>query len=894
MTGRRPLSLAILVSLLVAATAWADPDISGTRIISEPNGFPGVCDAPCYQVEKAYEVYLDGNPTAPGVCAAGENTFVYTLTHIGGNPLLPPNPPITLPVTGYEVEVNDSATNVSSAGFIPGPGVDPSSTTINTVENVVTWAFVAPPIQVGQSSDPLFICSPLPPGGVDESVVGVNGPISLDAPSFCVGPVPGPACDLEIDKTCCIPQPALPDLDICDGQVERMVLEYTGEDCSASTNEQGKTARCSGDPLIGSPADITVTKNANVISATPDTGIGIGDTVEFTSSSVEGVLKANTNFEVSGPLGDQTLRIHTSCSRALRCDDQFGAFKLVELETTLGGVVDCSQTQPNDVACTAPGDDEGTLCDAKVVDMVLEYQGQACQNPLPNPQSGQAYCDGDATGGTDVGIIYTGKKANQTQVSPASNVNDGDLVRVTSTLNGGLFPNVEFLITDAGGVLQELGFHTSCSQPLALGDEFGSFKLVEFTTAAGTTVALGDGSAQTTFDQCVVPLAPPKPHCTSELDELTLVYIGDLLGEGCSVSNLQGGGASCSGVDDPGDPVSVTVNTAGVDADPSVGVGFGSTVSLTANDSGTLPSSLSLDVTGAGGSQSLALVSDCTESLSLGDRFGSFVVFGMDRIGEGAISLGGEVEYQYTVTNPNASQADNVTVTDSELGEIVSGESIPAGGMKTFVTTATLFSTTANQAVVMGDVGGAACSAGNDSVTVDVLLPPPGAFFCADAQPFDELTLIWDGNDSVHVKAWKGEPGSTILKDTYFLNPGGTVDPGEEFRVPNIAGAPDDIVYEIFDATGAVKLGESKFHLSCSDPDMNGIEDCGKREGDSKQNDPGLVNDWLLQGMTGLNGQLDCTPTEPPPTDDCGLGPELMFLLPGLMWLHRRRLRRRD
>jgi hypothetical protein len=26
----------------------------------------------------------------------------------------------------------------------------------------------------------------------------------------------------------------------------------------------------------------------------------------------------------------------------------------------------------------------------------------------------------------------------------------------------------------------------------------------------------------------------------------------------------------------------------------------------------------------------------------------------------------------------------------------------------------------------------------------------------------------------------------------------------------------------------------------------------------------------------------------------CGLGPELLVLMPGLMWLHRRRLRRED
>jgi len=52
-----------------------------------------------------------------------------------------------------------------------------------------------------------------------------------------------------------------------------------------------------------------------------------------------------------------------------------------------------------------------------------------------------------------------------------------------------------------GGVVQTVEFHVSCSQPLALGDEFGSFKLVEFTTKAGTSVALGSGDPGP-YDAC--------------------------------------------------------------------------------------------------------------------------------------------------------------------------------------------------------------------------------------------------------------------------------------------------------------------------------------------------------------------------------------------------------
>jgi hypothetical protein len=88
-----------------------------------------------------------------------------------------------------------------------------------------------------------------------------------------------------------------------------------------------------------------------------------------------------------------------------------------------------------------------------------------------------------------------------------------------------------------------------------------------------------------------------------------------------------------------------------------------------------------------------------------------------------------------------------------------------------------------------------------------------------------------------------------------------------------------------------VLIGESKFHISCSDDNMNGVEDCEKPEGDGKSDDPGFVNDWLLEGMSG-DQALVCTPGEDIVPPVCGFGPELILVMPGLFWLHRRRLRK--
>jgi hypothetical protein len=76
--------------------------------------------------------------------------------------------------------------------------------------------------------------------------------------------------------------------------------------------------------------------------------------------------------------------------------------------------VDCNAPPPPP-ECAPDGDPVGTPCDEKLVDMVLEYQGQACQVPLPNPQSGEAKCSGDATGATNVGVVYAGSSPTRSR-----------------------------------------------------------------------------------------------------------------------------------------------------------------------------------------------------------------------------------------------------------------------------------------------------------------------------------------------------------------------------------------------------------------------------------------------------------------------------------------------
>ena len=138
---------------------------------------------------------------------------------------------------------------------------------------------------------------------------------------------------------------------------------------------------------------------------------------------------------------------------------------------------------------------------------------------------------------------------------------------------------------------------------------------------------------------------------------------------------------------------------------------------------------------------------------------------------------------------------------------------------------------------------------------------PPTSFDCSDAKPIDKLTMVWDGADTVRVVAWYGSVGSRVV-DTVE-----NVAPGDVVTIDGFAGSPNDVYWEIYARES--KIGESVFHLSCSDENMNGPEDCGSPQGDAKDKS-GYLNDWLLDGMAGANGQaLVCTPQPQPGSDTC-------------------------
>jgi hypothetical protein len=100
--------------------------------------------------------------------------------------------------------------------------------------------------------------------------------------------------------------------------------------------------------------------------------------------------------------------------------------------------------------------------------------------------------------------------------------------------------------------------------------------------------------------------------------------------------------------------------------------------------------------------------------------------------------------------------------------------------------------------------------------------------------------MVWNGPNGVNVLTEGGQ---------LFEN----VQNGNQITF-STAGLGNDVDLTL---SGAVN-GTSTFHVSCSDDGMNGAEDCGSNQGNGKNDDSGLNNDFQLDAMIGESGAITC------------------------------------
>jgi hypothetical protein len=132
-------------------------------------------------------------------------------------------------------------------------------------------------------------------------------------------------------------------------------------------------------------------------------------------------------------------------------------------------------------------DDQGVGCDEGLKPQVLtmEYTGQGCENSHNSQDPKKAWCDGDPGSAQEVWIIATDdprfdpKKAKvwfmgYVKLGQTFDIDARSVVGETR-LKSNTYVNI--LNSPDGEILQSIGFHTSCSQPLNVGDQFGSLVL---------------------------------------------------------------------------------------------------------------------------------------------------------------------------------------------------------------------------------------------------------------------------------------------------------------------------------------------------------------------------------------------------------------------------------
>lgn len=448
-------------------------------------------------------------------------------------------------------------------------------------------------------------------------------------------------------------------------------------------------------------------------------------------------------------------------------------------------------------------------------------------------------------------VTWTGGDINVSGLpndAPNGNVTTGQDVTFY-----GPFDNNDVLVNITGAVSGQSKFHMSCSDddfndPTDCGKLAGNsknndvgfineWKLEGFVDADNTVLACNSSSAGDFPTEQSCSFTPTYASCDTQGKPTSLTF--KYTGGGCTdSSNDQSGAgkAGCSG--DVNGLLGVSVVAGDNDlneiyAISANSVGPGEEFTITSDK---FNSNSRINITNAGGTESNGFHTSCSVPLEVGDKFGS-----LELVGFNDVTAGTDVLYGYTVTN-NGDPLNNVSIFDSELGTIAGMLDFATGQSRQFTKVGNVASTTTNVATVTGTLAnGAECPA-SDELTVEVIVPvaPVTPVSCSDIKDITALSMVWNGNETVSITN-----GSEIFNN---------VSPGNQITFQR-GDSGNDVVLSI---QGATLNATSKFHVSCSDDDMDSSEDCGMSQGDGKGTDSDFNNQWLLDGMTGENGSFAC------------------------------------
>jgi len=314
-------------------------------------------------------------------------------------------------------------------------------------------------------------------------------------------------CDLTLQAGCVVVEP--PPGSGCKGKVTNLKVEYTGDDCSATSHSQESSkVSCQDFGALPDPAYFWVSNKGN-----PDDDrakvwfegtVPLNGTLEIDPANAgSSNLSADTwvlIYDHQGGTLLQKVKFHTSCSQPLNIFDQFGSIKIVEITSVDGGTVtppDPTPPTPQPSCTIVKG--SGDVCDgSKVWVLQMAYTAQDCSATSHSQEPGKASCQ-DLGGLLDTVFIQASDKENpddsRAKVWFQGSVDLDEVIEIAAA-NGGaseLKADTWIHIFDApgGDLLQKVKYHTSCSQPIVLGDQVGSMQVAGVILTDGSSPAAG-------------------------------------------------------------------------------------------------------------------------------------------------------------------------------------------------------------------------------------------------------------------------------------------------------------------------------------------------------------------------------------------------------------------
>jgi hypothetical protein len=475
----------------------------------------------------------------------------------------------------------------------------------------------------------------------------------------------------------------------------------------------------------------------------------------------------------------------------------------------------CQITPQPNPSCTTEG---------KPTSLTFKYVPADCSTNN-NPQGGKYTCSGSVPGSpatitsTNTGLV----------ISPSS-VTAGQEFTVTGSFGADTIFNV-------GG--QVIKIHTSCSQVLEVGNVFASLQLVGFNGDRGGTQVAYRYVVKNNSNGALAYDLVDKVGTT-----VVKQYLGQALGSGQTatfddfVAMLNGTTTNVATVTGL---VGLPPNQASCQATDSVTVTVPPApgCSLTSGTPTVASKQVKWPITNTGSTkvtiEQLSLIWPQANGKLMKVKFDGDTIYDPDR----------------------PWIAGGITLTSGDFVTDLKKKSIDPGKTRVLILEfeKNAVMDLSQYALTISFGAGAGCS-----LTMPNTPGEPTIAVCNDLKPIDGIVL--QSTVGVANVDWYRTTVSSLSSPNAgdYIGSSGPIAAGETFDFDGFAAASatNDVDFVVTLADGVTKV-RSRFHRSCSDADMNDITDCGKLQGDGKDNSFPTGNIWRLADLLGNGKRLGCT-----------------------------------